>query len=91
MKLTPVSSPSILTQTQDGVPELSVTPGRFGMAEKDDVMAAAFVTGGWLVTGTRGGRLLQWDASRRRGAMGRCVRVGVPVTPEQFAACTPTA
>jgi hypothetical protein len=37
--------------------------------EREDITAAAFAPGGWLLTGTASGRLLQWDT-----ASARCVR-----------------
>lgn len=49
--------------------------GRFGPAtERCTLLSAAFVRGGWLVTGTDSGSLLQWDAAQDR-QLGKCVRV----------------
>jgi len=47
--------------------------------DREDIQSALFLRGGWLVTGTASGRLLLWDASESRGALGRCVRVRVCV------------
>ncbi|KAI8462529.1 MAG: hypothetical protein J3K34DRAFT_500007 [Monoraphidium minutum] len=54
----------------------STAQGRWPSPEqRADVTSAAFLRGGWLVTGGGGGQLMQWDASYARGALGRCVRV----------------
>ncbi|KIZ02878.1 hypothetical protein MNEG_5085, partial [Monoraphidium neglectum] len=59
----------------DGREFYRTTQGRWASAsDRADIHSATFLRGGWLVTGTSGGRLLQWDASETRGGLGRCVR-----------------
>jgi hypothetical protein len=61
---------------QSGREFFRTTQGQWASpSDRADITSAAFLRGGWLVTGATGGRLLQWDASDARGCLGRCVRV----------------
>jgi hypothetical protein len=63
-------SPPPIPAPQEGREQYTSAPCRWGAVDREDITAAAFAPGGWLLAGTAAGRLLQWDASA-----GRCVRV----------------
>ncbi|GFR41097.1 hypothetical protein Agub_g1741 [Astrephomene gubernaculifera] len=52
--------------------------GKFGRAQVQDVLSAAFVSADTLVTGSQSGELLMWDVSgtrSRTGQFGCCIKV----------------
>lgn len=54
------------------------TMGKFGKAQVQDVLSAAFVSAQTLVTGVPSGELLMWDVGGSRspsGQLGCCIKV----------------
>lgn len=45
--------------------------GKFGKAQVQDVLSAAFVSAGTLVTGCQSGQLLMWDVTGTRTHKGQ--------------------
>ncbi len=57
--------------------------GKFGKAQVQDVLSAAFVSAKTLVTGCSSGELLMWDVDGARsplGQAGSCIKVRFTVS-----------
>ena len=63
------------SRLQNGKETYQSSQGKFGAADKADVLSAAFLPKDWLVTGSPDGSLLLWDVSTSRAAFGSCCQV----------------